>query len=246
MKNRWNPFEIGIAGKFLASVVAMLCLLGGGPATKPATQPGDSQDIEVTGNGSMRIEINNGSVHVIPDGAGSTTQPSGGTNPRMRIHLRSNRAGAAATPPIEVKAMDVGIATDNPLAKLLPEGIALFKKRNVDIEAMQKMKAVVLDGQYTGAHRRDVVNDDASLVIVLSSKFATHGSIQSVGPIIVQSANGVMGKISGGSIVWFIGNATPRDEVSGSPIILSPGTFMAQGKFKSPEVWIGKYGWSDQ
>jgi hypothetical protein len=55
-----------------------------------------------------------------------------------------------------------------------------------------------------------------------------------------------MGAVNGASIVWYIEDATPRGEVRGTPIIVAPGTFLAQGQFKSPEVWIGNYGWPDE
>ncbi len=207
------------------------------PVSSPSTLPSVVQDIEVTGDGPIHIEINRGAV------PGSTTRPV--TNRRVRIHVRSDGAGSAGAER-SVNAGNVGMTIENPLVKLEPRGVTIFKNRNVDIAGMQKMKAVELNQQFTGSNRRDVVNDDPNLVVVLGKKFATHGNVQSAGPIVIESNNGVMGDVDGRSIVWFVGDAVPRGEIHGTPIIVGPGTFIMQGKLKSPEVWMGRYGWPEE
>jgi hypothetical protein len=184
-------------------------------------------------------------VHVMSATAPADNYPT--TRPANHLHIRisgnafNNNGPAPANRTIV--ATDAGKPVDNPLARLSPEGVALLKTRNVDIQPMQKMKAVLITTKYLGAARRDIVNKDPNLILVFGKGFNTHGTVTSVGPIVATDDAMFMNAVTGDSLVWFADESFPRGDTTGSPIICGPKAHINQAKWKSDEVWIGTYGW---
>ena len=205
-----------------------------------------AQEQDITVDGPANIKIDNSGIHVT-----STTQPAGkpGAAPTTRpgqIRIRmSNNKFENNGPPTETKplpASEAGQPAENPFKAIKPAGLAIFKKRNVDIDAIQKMKAVLITGTYTGSKRREIVNDDPNLIVILGKGFITHGSVTSRGPILAVDDAHFMGNVKGESIVWFTGESQPRGETVGSPVICGPKVYMRQAKWTGDEVWVGTYG----
>jgi len=216
-----------------------------GQTTKPA---GDGTT-EINVEGDARVTIDDTGVHVTPStqpAANKTGKPTTKPQGRMTIRLSNNNFGGnggRAMKPQAIEATEAGKPTDNPLTNLTPGGIALLKKRGVDIESMQKMKAVLITETYTGAARRDVVNKDANLIVVLGKGFVTHGTVTSAGPIVAVDDANCMGDVHGDSVVWFTGKSMPRGDTSGSPVICGPNvSAFSASRWSGNEVWIGTYG----
>jgi hypothetical protein len=159
------------------------------------------------------------------------------------IHLGTATRPVAAGP--TVQASDMGQPIANPLTNLTPQGIALLKKRGIDVEAIQSLKAILIKGDSAGKRAPSIVNADPNLMIVFGSGFITQAPVQSAGPIIATRNAHFMNSLKSDSIIWFVEESIMQGEAAGNPIIVAPNMQMNTAHWMCDEVWIGKYGWPD-
>lgn len=157
------------------------------------------------------------------------------------VHTRSSTQPTSGK---TVQASEIGKPIDNPMMKLSAAGVALLKKRGIDVDSLQGMKAVLIGGRLTVG--RNIVNTNAQLMVVFGKDFLSQGTVQSMGPIIAIHNAHFMNSVKSDSLIWFVDQVAVQGEVSGSPVILAPNMHMVTAKWMCEEVWIGKYGWPEE
>jgi hypothetical protein len=142
-----------------------------------------------------------------------------------------------------VSIRDKAKSVANPFTDLTPEGKTSLKRRGIDVDRLAKMSSRLLSGSYFGADRKDFVNADADMILVIGKQFGTHGNVYSVGPIFAYGDSHFSGKVIGADLVWFVESTFPRDEVVGLPVVFATGADWSQMRPGSEDIWHGDYGW---
>lgn len=95
-------------------------------------------------------------------------------------------------------------------------------------------RSAIISDDYCGASSTDFVNTDPRTVLVIQH-FHTHGDVYSAGPIVTRGKTHFQGNVISEDVVYFGGQAFPREIVVGGKIYLEPSV-----TFHQAEVALGK------